>query len=432
MTQPWYKTLASWLVGRDGGAGGGSLAPEVNNAVSSSDPRVVELFGVTPAAAGMAVTATSAQRVATVYACVTRIAGGVSTMPLNIFERVWDEKAQRYTRRQVDNADLWWMLNERPTAAFAAAAHWDLATSNILLRGDGFTELRRKKSGAIGEMVPHRWDSVVPKRQENGRLVYAVNDGMRAHGVEQDDMLHFPGFGFDGERSASVISYAARQSVGNALAMDEYTGRFFAGGAHHSMVLSTEKKMDDDKIIQLQKVFAEKYSGIANAHAKPLVLTEGMTATPVTINAQDAQLLDARRYTVIDICRAFGVPPHMVGETSASTTWGSGLEQIGRAFVSFTLNPHLVRIEQELNNKLFRTARFFVEFDRSALQAGDSKAQAEEDKASLGGPGAGPGWVSVNEVRRRRNLPPLVGEQYDKPYWPEPKAPAAAGSGASA
>jgi HK97 family phage portal protein len=160
------------------------------------------------------------------------------------------------------------------------------------------------------------------------------------------------------------------------------------------------------------------------------VLTEGMKAKPVTISAQDAQLLEARKYQVIDICRAFGVPPHMVGETSSSTTWGSGLESIGRAFVAYTLNPHLVRMEQELNNKLFRTARFFLEFDRSALQAGDSKAQAEEDKAGLGGPGSGPGWVSVNEVRRRRNLPPLTGEKYDTPFWPE--AAKAANSGAPA
>ena len=166
-------------------------------------------------------------------------------------------------------------------------------------------------------------------------------------------------------------------------------------------------------------MFAEKYSGLGNAHEKPLVLTEGMTAKPVTISAQDAQLLDARRYQVLDICRAFGVPPHMVGESSASTTWGSGLEAIGRAFVAYTLQPHLVRMEQELNHKLFRTARYFVEFDRSALQAGDSKAQAEEAKVSLGGPGAGPGWRSVNEVRRRQNLPPLDGEKYNVPYWPE-------------
>jgi phage portal protein BeeE len=334
---PGSLVLASWLASRAGGAQRAGLVPAISNDVSpvlSSDPRILELFGSNLAASGVAVTATSAQRVAAVYGCVTRIAGGISTMPINIYERIWDEKAQRYARRQVDNKDLWWMLNERPTA------------------------------------------------------------------------------------------------VGNALAMDQYTGKFFGAGAHHNMVLETDKKMDPDKVTALQRMFSEKYSGLDNAHNKPLVLTEGMTAKPVTISAQDAQLIDARRYTKLDICTAFGVPPHMIGETSAATTWGSGLEQIGRAFVTYTLAPHLKRIEDELNFKLFRTARFFCEFDRNALQAGDSKAQSDEDKASLGGPGAGPGWVSVNEVRRRRNLPPLTGEKYDTPFWPE--AAKAANSGAPA
>ena len=425
---PGSLVLASWLASREGGAQRAGLVPAISNDVSpilSSDPRIVELFGSSLAASGMAVTATSAQRVAAVYGCVTRIAGGISTMPINIYERIWDEKAQRYARRQVDNKELWWMLNERPTARYTAASHWESVASSFLLRGDGFTVMQRKNSGAISEMVPMDWRAVTPKKRDNGRLMYTLMDGYNARGLDQDDVLHFPGFGFDGERSASVISFAAHSAVGNALAMDQYTGKFFGAGAHHNMVLETDKKMDPDKVTALQRMFAEKYSGLDNAHNKPLVLTEGMTAKPVTISAEDAQLIDARRYTKLDICTAFGVPPHMIGETSAATTWGSGLEQIGRAFVTYTLAPHLKRIEDELNFKLFRTARFFCEFDRNALQAGDSKAQSDEDKASLGGPGAGPGWVSVNEVRRRRNMPPLEGDQYNKPFVPDTKATAA-------
>jgi HK97 family phage portal protein len=432
------QRLTGWLAGGGGpvqSSGQAAVEPTMHSisneaqVYSSSDPRLVELFGGGSTSAGPHVSATSAQRVATVYACVTRIAGGISTMPIRIYERIWDDKARRYTRREVDSASLWWLLNERPTAAFSAASHWELCAQAFLLRGSGYSGLIRKNSGDIGEIAPFDWSVVTPKRQKNGRLMYAVMDGYNARGVDQDDMLHFPGFGFDGEWAPSVIQHAARQAVGNALAMDEYSGKFFHNGAHHNMVLETDKKMDPEKVNDLQRMYAEKYSGLENAHAKPMVLTEGMKAKPVTLSAQDAQLLEGRKYQVIDICRAFGVPPHMVGETSASTTWGSGLEAIGRAFVSYTLNPHLVRMEQELNNKLFRTARFFLEFDRSALQAGDGKAQADEDKAGLGGPGSGPGWVSVNEVRRRRNLPPLDGPKYDEPFWPETKA---ANSGAPA
>lgn len=382
-----------------------------------------ELFQLQAPASGMAVTPTSAQRVAAVYACVTRIAGGISSMPLRIYERVWDAAAGVYGRKPVDDIDLWWLLNERPTAATTSASGWELAIQSVLLRGDGFKLLRRSASGRIKEIIPLDWAAVTPKRKERfGRLIYAVNDGYNVSGVDQDDMLHLPGFGFDGERSSSVITYAARNGVGNALAMDEYAGRFFRNGAHQSVVLEAAGKMLPEKVLELQRMFGEKYSGIENAHKRPLVLTEGMTAKALNVSAQDSQLMDARNYQVRDIARAFGVPPHMIGETTASTSWGSGLESMGRGFVTYTLNPPLRRFEQELNGKLFRSPRFYVEFDREALTQGDSKAQAEADKAALGGPGAGPGYKTVNEVRRKHNLPPLVGKKYDEPYWPPDKA----------
>lgn len=243
-------------------------------------------------------------------------------------------------------------------------------------------------------------------------------------------MLHFPGFGFDGIKSMSVIGHAARAAVGNALAMDEYSGKFFAGGAHPSILLTTDKLMKQDQITLLQQAFVNKYSGVANLHQLPLVLTEGMKAEPLSISAEDSQLLEARKFQVIDIARAFGVPPHMIGETSASTSWGSGIEAMSRGFVTYTLQPHLVRIEQELNRKLYpRDTGKFVMFDRDALIEGDSKAQAEYNRAALGGPGTGQGWMSVDEIRKTKGLAPIGGtaaEVFDPRTAiaaPQPEAP---------
>lgn len=399
--------------------------PEVNNAtrvVRSSDPEVLELWGARPASSGVYVNAETAMAVAAVYACVTRIAGGISTIPAHIYERTWNDQRREYERRRVDNADLWWLLNEQPSAAYTASSHWSHMLDHKLLRGDGYTEIRRKRSGTISELVPFPWDAVMPDRQTQevgARLMYSVNDGMRTRGVEQDDMLHVPGFGFDGIRGCSVISHAARNAAGNALAMDMYAGRFFANGAHASIVLEATGKVDDTLAEQLRKSYRERYSGLENAHKNPLVLSQGVKATALNITPEDAQLIDSRRYQVIDVARAFGVPPHMIGETSASTSWGSGIEEMNIAFVMYTLQPHLVSIEQELNRKLFRTAKYFIEFDRDALLAANLQAQGNLFKSALGGPGSGPGWMSQNEVRKAKNLPPVDGG--DKLFNPEAK-----------
>lgn len=389
----------------------------------SSDPRVLELLGPIPAAAGVYVTPETAQRVSAVYACVDRIASGIATLPCRIYRRDGE------VRRELNNHPLWWLLNEQPCDAWSGATHWHRAVQFILLRGDSFTLIKRDDSGRVKELVPVPWESCVTERSTlsiDARNIYVINDGYKATAYDQDDVLHFPGYGYNGVRGMSVLSWGARQAAGNAIAMDEYSGRFFADGAHPSIILKTDKKMDAERLAALQQVFSDKYSGVNNAHKRPLVLTEGMDAQQIGINADDAQLLEARKFQVIDIARAFGVPPHMIGETSASTSWGSGIESMGRAFVTYTLQPHLVRIEQELNRKLFRNAGTFVEFDRSGLIQGDLAAQAEYYRAALGGPGTGQGWMTANEVRQKLHQEPKEGgDSLFAPITPASGEPAA-------
>lgn len=408
---PGSTILTAWRTEREAARTGHA----VRN-VAYSD-QVMEAFGAIPSASGISVTPTSAMRVAAVFACVQRIAGAIASMPVHQYERTPGG------RQRVENAPFWWLLNEQPTARYSAASMWEHVVSDKLLRESGFVFIGRNAVGTIKELVPLPWSAVEPMRKTEGdadRLRYYVNDVTR-YGVDQDDMLHFPGFGFDGLRAKSVIQWAARNAAGTAMAMDEYSGRFFAGGANPSIVLSTEKGMKEDRIAELQRVFAAKYSGVDNAHRLPLVLTEGLKADTLSLSAEDAQLLDARKFQVIDIARAFGVPPHLIGETSASTSWGSGLEEMSRAFVTFTLQHHLMRIEQELNRKFFRTSRYYFEFNRDALLEGNSKAQSEYFRAALGGPGTGQGWMSADEIRKLKNLPPMGGAAAEL-FTPETKS----------
>ena len=166
---------------------------------------------------------------------------------------------------------------------------------------------------------------------------------------------------------------------------------------------------EPEQITALQTAFVSKYSRLNNAPCA-FGANGGLDAKNISINADDAQLLEARKFQVIDIARAFGVPPHLIGETSASTSWGSGIEAMSRGFVTYTLQPHLVRIEQELHRKLFpRNTGRFVQFDRDALIEGDSAAQAAYNRAALGGPGTGQGWMTLNEVRKSKGMAPVDG-----------------------
>lgn len=362
-----------------------------------------EFFGVQSASAGVPVTVESAKRSAAVYSCVRLIAGAVALLPIPVYERTPDGG-----RKTIEHP-LWWMLNESPYPTLTACSFWEWMLASSLLRGDGIGEILRDRNGTPTGIMP------IPRQcvdieMRGGRLVYFINDGVSTYGRFDEDILHFPGFGFDGCRGESVIRYAAKQAVGTALAADDYAGEFFANGAAPSIALTYPQGVapTENQQNHLREQFTERYVGKGNRH-KPLLLVNGGKVEPISMNAEDAQLLETRKFQVIEIARAFGVPPHMIGETSASTSWGSGIEQMSIGFVRYTLGPHLRRIEQELNRKLWpRSPRFFVEFNRDGLLAGDSKTESEVISKSLGGPGA-QGWRTVNEARRLKNLPPVPG-----------------------
>lgn len=399
------------------GFGGGEVRPQ-NVTYSES---VMESFGVTPGAAGITVSPVSAQRVAAVAACRQKIAGSISTLRLDILQTNGDAEVK------LPRDPLWYLLNESPHFQYTATSHWDNKVSEQLLRGDGFTWIRRRMNGSIAELFPLPWNSVQPWRQSDGTVRYYIT--LPEWGIqtwlEPSEILHFPGSGFDGLRSMSVIAYGAKNAIGNAIAMDEYSGKFFANGAHPSIILKAPGRMDDLQKQGMREAFMRKYSGLDNAHKMPLILTEGIDAKEISLNAEDAQLLEARKFQVVDIARAFGVPPHMIGETSGSSAVGAGYEQQARDFVMHTLRLHLKRLEQELNRKLFpRDTGRFVRFDLGDLIEGDSKAQADYNRAALGGPGTGPGWMSVNEVRKSKGLPPAPdGDKLFVPVEPAKKAP---------
>lgn len=387
---------------------------EYHDVPSSDAVKMGQIFGDYPTSAGAVVTPGSAMRVTAVYACVRLIAGALASLPLPVYQRTEDgrERAEH---------PYWWLLNEQPTPRFSAATFWEFVTASVLLRGDGLAYIVRDRNGVAQQFIPIHRDRVQIVAVRD-RLAYRIydedsNGKVGFFNADQDDMLHFPGCGFDGVSSMSVVTYAARQAVGIAIKGDELAGSMFASGAHIQYAVKAPGTMTAEQQNRFREAWVAKYGNGQGVSKTPLILTEGLDVKELSMTAEDAQLLESRRFQVIDIARAFGVPPFMVGETEKSTSWGTGIEQMGIGFVTYTLQPHLTRFEQELNRKLWPArAKYFVEFNVDGLMRGDSKAQAEYFGKALGGPGV-QGWMTVNEVRRLQNLPPISGG--DELFRPE-------------
>jgi HK97 family phage portal protein len=421
------RVLTDWAKSRPGAV----ERIGINNAVvvSSDLDGMRAIFQPITSASGFAVTDKTAMQVSTVYACLSKLGGAVLQLPIEQYRLNADGE-----REQAARNPLWWLLNESPSAAWTSASWKEWIVKCVALRGDQFTEIIRSRlSLSYGDIVGfkiHHPDCVVPRRLR-GRLVYDVQDmeTMAAYTVDQDDMLHFTGFGFDGLRSMSMIQYAARSAIGNSLASADYSGRSIGEGAMPQIALSYPAKLGPEQAKLLRESFVATYGSGTGARKLPLVLSEGGVVKELSISPVDMQLLESRRFEREDICQALGVPPVLIGDNDKTSSWGTGIEQITLGFVKYTVKPHLVRWEQELNRKLFRNAGPFIEFDLDALLRGDSKAQAEAFRSALGGPGTGDGYMTLNEVRKIKNLPPdpdgnKIYKASAAAIKPEPKVPA--------
>lgn len=403
------------------GAADRAGVPSVNQAYSSDLSAMRDLFVPQTTGSGYAVSDYTSLAVATVFACLSKLAGAVLQLPLHQYAR-----SANGDRERLEPTPLWWLLNEQPVANWTAASWKEWIVRCVHLRGDQHTEILRKpgisSGGAIAGLKPHHPDCVHAHCYQTDagehRLAYDIYEPLsgEVRTVDQDDMLHFTGFGFDGLRGVSVIQHAARNAVSNELAASDFMGKSLGSGAMPKIALTFPNKLTPEQSRVMRESFVETYGAGITQKRFPLILAEGGTAVPLNISPVDLELLGSRRLDKGQICEAMGVPPILIGDSEKTTSWGTGIEQIMLGFVKLTLAPHLCRWEEELNRKLFRRAGQFVEFDLDGLLRGDSKAQADAFRLALGGPGSGDGWMSVNEVRKLKNQKPLDGAEYDQPF----------------
>lgn len=364
--------------------------------------------------------ADAAMRHGAVYACVRIIAATIAQLPCKTYTSNDDGTTIEARKHPVAR-----LLRLRPNPRMSGVMFWRMVLSNTVLKGNGYAWIERNRNGKILALWPLPKDRVSPALTKAGRIVYALrlDDGSDI-AVDMDDMLHIPGsLEWNGLEAKSPLS-AAASAVNIGLEANEYAHRYFKNDATPPVVLKYDKIVPTTAADLIRHEWTNKGTG-DNRH-KIRVISEGGTLEQLAINAEDAQLLETRRFAASDIARIFGVPPHMIGDVEKSTSWGSGIEQQSIGFVTYTLGMHIVAAEQELEAKVFREDGHHAEFDQRALLRGDAKARNEAYRLALGG-SAGPGYMRANEVRRLENLPPDPdGEKLVT--WPPPKGTSDASS----
>lgn len=374
------------------------LGPDTTRPLSI---RNVDGWNVTVPDAGEIVTETSALAVSAVWACANLISGTISSLPFQTYRDNSEGYSEIHASHQLNR-----VLYESPNYDQTALDFWDYINLSIELWGNGYADIVRSRDGRIIALRPVKPDTMTVKRLTSGKLQYTWSADGKRYERDERDVLHIRGPGGDPLTGMSTLA-VGRQAFSLAMAADRSAGSMFRNGMRPSLVIKFAEWLSPEKRTATQEAIQRQYHGAMNA-GRPIILEGGMSIETLSMKPEDAQMLETRSFSVEEVCRFFGVPPVMIGHTSKTTSWPTGVEQQVLMFQKFTLRRRIKRIEQAVQMQLLsaedRAQGITVRFNLEGLLRGDSAARASfyQTMTQIGG-------MTINEVRRLENLPPVKG-----------------------
>lgn len=323
---------------------------------------------------GMSVTPETAIRSAVVFRCVALRCGVIATLPAQIKRRIDDR-----TRENATDAPMWSVLNRRPNQWQKPAQFKRMMQAHVLLRGNAYAMKVKDSRGLVVALVPLHPDRVEPRQRDDLKMeyVWTRKNGTRAL-FGQDQILHLFGLSFDGIKGVTPITYA-REAIGAALAMERHGGTVFRNGANVSSVLKHKKSLSPEAHDRLRADMEDFRTGAAR-DGGTIILEEDMDFERLGLTAADAQWIEAKNYSRVELAMFFGVPPHMVGHTEGNTKLGSSIEDQTQSFVTFGLEDDLVMWEEGVTVDCLdhrAESDLYMKFNRNGLVKGNLKARWE-------------------------------------------------------
>jgi HK97 family phage portal protein len=354
---------------------------------------------------GMRVSADSAMRLAAVYACVRILSETMASLPLVVYRARADGGKDRVTDHW-----LYRLLGKKPNR-YQNPFEWrEMLQGHLALRGNAFCQILANGRGEITELIPVHPDRVRMELLAEGDYRYRIqNQTGHELVLPRGEVWHLRGLSSDGLLGLSPIELS-RESLGMALAAQDYGARFFNNDAKPTGGwIEFPGNFKDN---EAKRVFRESYQAAQSGanRGKVLVLENGMKFHEVGVTNKDAQFLELRKFQITDIARLFRVPPHMIADLDRATF--SNIEQQSLEFVMHTMTPWAERWEASIEADLMLDGdELEIEFDFANLMRGDAASRSAYYQSGIQN-----GWLTRNEARIAENLNPISG--LDQPLRP--------------
>lgn len=339
-----------------------------------------------------------AMTVSAYWASVRLLTETVAAMPIVCYQRDMKTGAKIV---DITN-ELWRLINYRPNRYQTRTEFIEQLMLNLVTRGNCYAAIQRS-GGKIRSLIPIPSAQMTPIIADNGDKIYqqsTPNGNVKVYAEES--IWHVKLFG-NGVVGLSPLSYAA-STLGIAIDQSNRMGELAANGGKTNGILTVDQALKPEQKEQIKKSFAGLQEG---NKASLFVLEAGFNYQQTSLSPTDMQLLESRRFSIEDVARFNGVPSVLINDTSASTAWGSGIEQINMGFYKLNLKPYLERIESSIKRHLMPSTMWDetdIEFNFDSLLRADKSTRLDAQAKAVNA-----GLLMPNEGRAEEGLPPADG-----------------------
>lgn len=359
---------------------------------------------------GVVVNKKTALSYAPVWQANATIAGDLASMPLDEFSRNGNSRTKEY-------GQSYWLLNEQPNQYMTGNILRETLQSHANMHGNGYAAIERDRGGRPLRLVPMMPDETEPVCSD-GQLFYVNRSLGEEITLNASDVFHIKGLGDDGIKGFSVIDLA-RNSWGLGLAQEKHGNRHFKNGAKPTVVLKHPSTLTKEQADDLLEKWNEKHGGVDGESTA--LAAGGLEVQLVPISNENAQWLDSRRFSRVEVASWFNLPPHKLGDDSRISY--NSLEAEERAYVNMTLHRWIVKWEKECDAKLLRESdrrnrTRYHKFNTKELLRGDTASRFAAYEVGIRSR-----ILSPNEARAAEEMEPYEGgDSYENPNTTPGKA----------
>ena len=278
------------------------------------------------------------------------------------------------------------------------------AVAQLYFAGESYSLVLRDDRGRITSLHRMHDKSCTPYVTE-GELFYSVStsgnpfvpDEMEFMVPARDVLhlrIHTPRHPLMGESPIKAAALAAGINV----SLSGSQAAFFHQMSRPSGVLSTDQVLNKDQLVSLREAWSQQSSKLAQGSVP--ILSGGLKWQAMSITSQDAQLMEAQRFSVEEIARCYGVPLPIIGDMTSSTL--NNVEQLISFWLSVSLSSLLENLERSLSKLLMLPYTEKIDFDVTGLLRADFQTRIDGLTKAVQG-----GLYTPNEARAKEGLHPI-------------------------